>query len=1030
MNQVPTNAPPPERVGISDPSATRGVAASADRRRSLVHSIADAGRLLTLAAALSIVLVLVWKFVPTTWVRSIDWWWLIAAPLLVVAVPVALSLARPVKPRRGALTLDERLSLKDRLTSAIDLHDQPPAGVDRGFAELAVRRAEEIARGVRPEQAVPVRLDRAWAIWPTLAVLAVAIGVLVRTRTPELVIAPPPDQAQIAQAKEQVRAAARVLDSLKAEPSLASPDVQRQVDAIADVERELAAGQSLPADAREQSAKALDRLAQSLKTNADQELAAQDALRDSLLNAARRTATSGSSPSADLGGPTNADANGAPGEPGSSEQSELTRALGKGDLAAAQSAARDLIDRMPSMTADERTAIARELRELASAMSKNDNAPTPPNTSPNKPPSASSPAESSNTSAADGSQRTGDNTTNPPSDVRPSTTTTDNRPANSDAANSETSKPEATPTEPTRPNPDKPSPDKPEAPKSEPVPPNPTPTSGQSTPTSPQPEATSPKPDPSAKPTPPDTSSKDNTPNPKPSPADQRKEQLRRAMEDAARDLSPTDSPRDASTKESNQRQTRVGDSSSSTNPDENNASKVNPDAASPGLNKPDANRPDVNKSDSDKPETNKPGASPTSTPGPASGEPNSTGASKPTPSPSPADGPAKQPVKNDNSPNTTKPAPSPTDTQAGKPNPSRDGPDSSDSEMPAPNTSSNRTTPSNSDSAKPDATKPDGSKSNPSAPDSSSDTPRHDQASPGLQRLADTLRKASEARDNADRDSKLADRLREQAMRTLENASPEEIAKAADMARELAKRSPKQDSEQAPGSVSPDAARKVLELAERLMKDATPEQREKLREFARRMAESAPDQPHAPGDANERPDNIARDNARDNARDAAERFMKDATPEDMRRLSDLARSLGLDTAGDGPGRPPTSPRVITDARSETMDLRDRTSGPAPTPSDRVISDWFDPSAKPKPRDASNTGASGVEVLRRAASGAERSIEQQVVPPQQGDYVRRVFRRYLQHAQGAAPAQSAPAASPATPDAPDAPRKPGSPNTP
>jgi hypothetical protein len=214
-----------------------------------------------------------------------------------------------------------------------------------------------------------------------------------------------------------------------------------------------------------------------------------------------------------------------------------------------------------------------------------------------------------------------------------------------------------------------------------------------------------------------------------------------------------------------------------------------------------------------------------------------------------------------------------------------------------------------------------------------------------------------------------------------------------------------------------------MLEQAQQLMKNATPEQKQRLQELAQRMAE------RMPGDNRENGGN-ARD-SRDAARRAAEEFMKNATPDDMKKLSDLARSLGLDRAGSrtngdrpggGPGRDRGSPRALGDSGTETVDMRDRTGGEAASPNDRVISDWFDPTGKPGDRSSHEGTSSGVEVVRRAAQGAERSIEQQVVPPQQGEYVRRVFRRYLQRAQGGA-APAAPTSTPATPDAPDAPKK-------
>jgi hypothetical protein len=56
-------------------------------------------------------------------------------------------------------------------------------------------------------------------------------------------------------------------------------------------------------------------------------------------------------------------------------------------------------------------------------------------------------------------------------------------------------------------------------------------------------------------------------------------------------------------------------------------------------------------------------------------------------------------------------------------------------------------------------------------------------------------------------------------------------------------------------------------------------------------------------------------------------------------------------------------------------------------------------------------GARAVEGLRSAEAGAERAIEQQAVPAEYADLVRRVFRRYVKRAESPA----------ALPDAPDVP---------
>ncbi|MCC6227728.1 MAG: hypothetical protein IT432_00695 [Phycisphaerales bacterium] len=969
----------PRQPAFTDPAQTRRVAALADRRTIRARAISLAGRWLSSAAIVALAMVLVWKFMPAPWIRAFDWWWLIAAPMVLAVIPAAIALARPVQSRRGAMTLDENLSLKDRLTSAIDLHDRPPPGVDAGFAELAVRRAEELAREVRPQSAVPLRVDRAWGVWPSLVVLAIGAGVLVRTRPPATIVVPPVSKEEVKQAGEQVRAAAKVIESIKSEPTLATPDVQRQLEAIADVERELAAGQTLPADARTQSAKALERLAQSLKDNADRELANHDALRDSLLDAARVTKP----------------------DAGESDTSELAKALKRGDLAAAEEAARQIVEQMPSMSADERAALAKELRDLSSQMARQD--------------AKSGDADQKSTASAEQSA-TSD------SDRERDTPGEDNdEPSKNDAkpgeANPGEAKPEGRQT------------DAPEAAESKQDQgtrdaQNPAPTSGQSTPPGERPpgdKKPDAKPDESAKSTPPSETANEkpesksanadqNNPQEKPaspeksrsSSAEQRKEQLRRAMEDAARDLSKPDKPRDANQREgdSDRPSGQPGEESRESKPGEpqqqstRDGTTTQQDQSKPG------DQPGEAKHEQSEKQVDRQGEQGQGKPEQGKSEQGKSDQGKPAPtSDDKAQGAEQKNQQQGDRQPSTAPGQSPRPDAGGEKSPTtqKNGGERNDQKQ---------------EGAKPDTGKPD---SQPNGEKS----PRPD--APGLQKLADTLREAEEAQKNASRDSKLADRLREQAMKTLENASPEQIEKAAEAARDLAKRAPTPDS----NSVSPDVAKKMLDQAEQLMKNATPEQKQKLQDMARKMAEGMPDNNH-------NKDGGGDQQSQDATRRAAEEFMKNASPEDKKKLSDLAKSLGLDRPGnrgqgnqpgEGPGRERGDPREFGNAETKTIDMRDRTNRQTPSQNDRVISDWFDPTGKPSDRATSGRSATGAEVVRRAVQGAERSIEQQVVPPQQGEYVRRVFRRYLQRTQGATPTQSAPSSAPATPDAPDAPRK-------
>jgi hypothetical protein len=120
----------------------------------------------------------------------------------------------------------------------------------------------------------------------------------------------------------------------------------------------------------------------------------------------------------------------------------------------------------------------------------------------------------------------------------------------------------------------------------------------------------------------------------------------------------------------------------------------------------------------------------------------------------------------------------------------------------------------------------------------------------------------------------------------------------------------------------------------------------------------------------------------------------------------------GSDAQGPGipPRQGPAPPASPTD-RTEAVDARRQT----PT-GERVIAKWFDPNS---PNGAGVSREAIREDVRQAAAGAEKAIEQQVVPGRHSDLIRRVFRRYAERIE--------PAARPAPVEAaPDAPAKGGS----
>lgn len=137
--------------------------------------------------------------------------------------------------------------------------------------------------------------------------------------------------------------------------------------------------------------------------------------------------------------------------------------------------------------------------------------------------------------------------------------------------------------------------------------------------------------------------------------------------------------------------------------------------------------------------------------------------------------------------------------------------------------------------------------------------------------------------------------------------------------------------------------------------------------------------------------------------REMARKMMENATPEQREQFRKMAEEFakkrggeGLEPgAGDGPGdqdgvraegptvKPYEGPTTPVDARKATVAGQDR-------PRERTVAEWY----SDKPVDREGKGVAPTEMMREAARGAERAIEQQQVPARYQELVRRVFRRY------------------------------------
>ncbi len=115
------------------------------------------------------------------------------------------------------------------------------------------------------------------------------------------------------------------------------------------------------------------------------------------------------------------------------------------------------------------------------------------------------------------------------------------------------------------------------------------------------------------------------------------------------------------------------------------------------------------------------------------------------------------------------------------------------------------------------------------------------------------------------------------------------------------------------------------------------------------------------------------------------------ATPEERESLRRWAEAAGKEQGRPGAGAGPRA-----EFRQEPVDAR-RSPDERAKDAERVVAQWF--SDQPAERDG-RTGRSPMEeALQEATQGAERAIEQQVVPDRYSELVRRVFRRYGQRTE-------------------------------
>jgi hypothetical protein len=263
------------------------------------------------------------------------------------------------------------------------------------------------------------------------------------------------------------------------------------------------------------------------------------------------------------------------------------------------------------------------------------------------------------------------------------------------------------------------------------------------------------------------------------------------------------------------------------------------------------------------------------------------------------------------------------------------------------------------------------------------------------MQRLAEQLKKMAKDGEQPKMTREQAERMRQRAQNLLDRATPEQRQELERLARDLADQSPQNQDGQPPTPDRPSDQR-----ADRPDPQSSPQpgRPQALRDQqARREPQPDGDQQSTQDQEPVKSPQSARDQQ---------------TPRDPQPNRDQASRPGDATnppatrsgaPGSQASRNPRGPQQAP-TNADPVDIRPR---PDPAQGERVIADYFNP--RQGPRTGTATSSTLQEGVREAASGVERAIEQQAVPNQYSDLVRRVFRRYVDRVQpGAAPPPPAP----------------------
>ncbi|HLO39866.1 MAG TPA: hypothetical protein VK176_02495, partial [Phycisphaerales bacterium] len=330
--------------------------ASAARRRALVAAvIRSSGLLLTVAGAVDAALIILAR---RGYLTLSDQELLIlagAVPVAALAAASAWSWKNRWSPMRAAIEVDQRLLLKDRLSSGLALAG---ASSSPGFALLAITDAEALAPTIAGDhglvRALPIRFGRTWFTAAAAALVAASAWFLPQQTSTA-------HREQLARIADRTEASAIVQQAADAARELVQNSeldqsraalAQRQLQELDSITRELgsAGGSKAPQEAIVESSRTLEKLAGEVARSAQEDAGRVQEARRQLARAARQDGEQG-----DVASPTAQD---------------LQRALREGDLTRARDAAQKLSQELDALPPAERETLAKDLERMADQLEK------------------------------------------------------------------------------------------------------------------------------------------------------------------------------------------------------------------------------------------------------------------------------------------------------------------------------------------------------------------------------------------------------------------------------------------------------------------------------------------------------------------------------------------------------------------------------------------------------------------------------------------------------------------------------------